>query len=285
MRHLTVEMQKSLQAKGNKTFAQNFAVFDEIKAGSSAFQVFDTGQVLLSFNEPGTSEKLEVHVESDDLNGDSDDIELSFHQIRDGVEVDSTYTDLLSHFTLGLKRQENIWRLNEISVNMKFPVGDPAWLDKMGKDMAGDGMFGAKIGPTNGKTESPQMSADQAVMMLGFAEQAYAERHPEAGFTCSLAELGKATSFNLDEHIFEGEPYNGYKFTLSACQGKPVESFHVIAEPLAPGAGAKAYCTDATRNVRSSEDGRGATCLTSGKPANAVANDAAGIGVDIHTHK
>lgn len=284
MRHLTVEMQKSLQAKGNKTFAQDLAVFDEIKAGSSAFQVFDTGQVLVSFNEPGTNEKIEVHVDSDDLNGDSDDIELSFHQFRDGVEGDLPYADLLSHFTVGLKRQENIWRLNEISINIKVPVGDPALLDKIGKNMANDGMVGVKIGPgSNEKPESPQMTAEQTVMMLGFAEEAYAQRHPEAGFTCSFTELGKATAFNLDERIFRGEPYNGYKFTLSNCQGKPAESFHVIAEPLAPGAGAKAYCTDATRNVRSSEDGRGATCLSSGKARNAADTTADGVGWDAVT--
>src|SRR5262249_54942820 len=153
----------------------------------------------------------------------------------------------------------------------------------------GDGGMFANIGPgERGKPEAQQMTAEQSVMMLGFAEEAYAQQHPEAGFTCSLAELGKGTAFNLDERIFKGEPYNGYKFTLSNCQGKPAESFHVIAEPLAPGAGAKAYCTDATRNVRSSEDGRGATCLTSGKPPSAGANDADGIGwdsVNLHTSK
>ena len=281
MRHLTVEMQKSLQAKGNKSFAQGLVVFDEIKAGSSAFQVFDTGQVLLSFSEPGKNEKLEVHVESDDLSGDTDNIELSFHHFLDSVEQDLPYTDMLSHFTIGLKRQENIWRLNEILIGIKVPVGDPALLDKIGKDMAGGGMVGAKIGTgTNGQSESPQMTAEQSVMMIAFAEEAYAQRHPETGFTCSLADLGKATSFNLDERIFKGEPSNGYKFTLSGCQGKPVEAFHAIAEPLAPGAGAKAYCTDATRNVRSSDDGRGTTCLSSGKPRNAAGAAADGVGWD-----
>ena len=285
MRHLTVEMQQSLKAKGNKGFAQDLAVFDQIKAGSAAFQIFETGDVLLSFNEPGTNDKLEVHVDSDDLSGETDNIDLSFHQLRDGVEQDTPYTDLLSHFTLGFKRQENIWRLNEIAVGIKVPVGDPAWLDKMNKSMNGDGMVGAKI-PTGGSGKpEPQMSADQTVMMLGMAEEAYAQRHPEAGFTCSLTELGNALSFGVDERVFKGEPFNGYKFSLSACQGKPIESFHVIAEPVAPGAGAKAYCTDATRNIRSSDDGRGSTCLTSGHTTERAEVGVGGlnsVGVDVH---
>jgi hypothetical protein len=271
MRHLTVEMQQSLKGKG-KEFAPGLAVFDQIKAGGAAFQVFETGEVLLSFTEPGTNEKTEIHVESDDLNGDTDNIDLSFHELRDGVEQDSPYTELLSHFTLGFKRQENIWRLNEIALGIKVPVGDPAWLDKISKDMGKGGMVGAKA--STGASEKPeaQMTAQQTVMMLGFAEEIYAQRHPEAGFTCSLAELRNRTSFGIDERIFQGEPSNGYKFSLSGCQGKPVESFHVIGEPVAPGAGAKAYCTDATRNVRSSDDGRGATCLSAGKTPNSAAN-------------
>src|SRR5579859_3887166 len=68
MKHLTVEMQKSLRAKGNKSFAQDLAVFDEMKASAAALKTFDAGQVLLSLNELGTNEKLEVHVDSDDQN-------------------------------------------------------------------------------------------------------------------------------------------------------------------------------------------------------------------------
>ena len=268
MRHLTVEMQKSLQAKNNKNLAQDLAVFDEIKAGSAAVQTFDTGQVLLSLNEPGSDEKLEVHVESDDLSGDTDNIELSFHQFRDGVEQDLPYTALLSNFTIGMKRQENIWRLNEVSIGIKVPVGDPALLEKINKSMDRRGMVGGKVATGgDGKPEPQQMSISQTVMMLGFAESGYAQAHPEAGFTCSLADLTEANAFNVDERILKGEPYNGYKFTLSGCQGKPAETFHLVAEPLVPTAGAKAYCTNATRTIRTSDDGRGATCLASGKTA------------------
>lgn len=59
--------------------------------------------------------------------------------------------------------------------------------------------------------------------------------------------------------------YNGYRFTLSGCDRKPVRMFRVTAEPI--GGRGKAYCSDNTSSLRASEDGRGATCLISGKIA------------------
>lgn len=263
MKHLTVEMQKSLKGNGE------FSAFDQLKGASSDIQVFETGPVLLSANDPKNHEKFEVHVDSDDLSGDTDNIDISFHQFRDGVETDIPYAAMLSRFTVGMKKQENIWRLNELSVNIKVPVGDPKLLEKFGSGI-GPGMFGAKVGGagTAGKPEKPrEMSPREAIMMLGFAEASFARSHPETGFTCTLADLAKPNLLNLDPHIFSGEPYRGYKFTLSGCQDKPSGSFHLVAEPVALATGAKAFCTDATNNVRSSDDGLGSTCLSSGKLA------------------
>ncbi|HET9167341.1 MAG TPA: hypothetical protein VFP11_15180, partial [Candidatus Angelobacter sp.] len=116
MKHLTVEMQKSLKGNGE------FAALDQLKAASDV-QVFETGQVLLAATDAKSHEKFEVHVDSDDLSGDTDDIDISFHQFRDGVEIEVPYASMLSRFTFGMKKQENIWRLNELSVNIKVPLG------------------------------------------------------------------------------------------------------------------------------------------------------------------
>jgi len=278
MKHLTVEMQKSLKGNGE------FAALDQLKSTSSEFQVFETGQVLLAANDPKSHEKFEVHVDSDDLSGDTDDIDISFHQFRDGVEQDVPYTAMLSRFTVGMKKQENIWRLNEVSINIKVPLGDPKLLEKFGNGI-GPGMFGAKVGgvSASGKQEKPrEMAPREAVMMLGFAESQFARTHPEIGFTCTLPDLAKPNMFNLDPHIFSGEPYQGYKFSLSGCQDKPSGSFHLIAEPVSPMGKAKAFCTDATNNVRSSDDGLGSSCLTSGKLASFGAENGAWGGDTVH---
>jgi hypothetical protein len=283
MKHLTVEMQKSLKGNGE------FAAFDQLKAASSDIQVFETGPVLLAVDEPKNHEKFEVHVDSDDLSGDMDNIDISFHQFRDGVETDVPYAAMLSRFTVGMKKQENIWRLNELSINIKVPVGDPKLLENFGNGM-GTGMFGAKVGgvSASGKQEKPRdMEPKEAIMMVAFAESSFARTHPETGFTCALADLAKFNPLNLDTRIFTGEPYRGYKFSLSGCQDKPSGSFHLTAEPISPAAGTKAYCTDATNNIRSSDDGLANSCLTSGKvdrAENPGHESVSSVGVDVHVH-
>jgi hypothetical protein len=222
--------------------------------------------VLLSANDSKSHEKFEVHVDSDDLSGDTDNIDISFHQFRDGTEMDVPYAALLSRFTIGMKQQENVWRLNEISINIKVPLGDPKLLEKFGNGMPG--MIGGKIGASSGKLEKPrELTPKQATEMVAMSELTFARIHPEIGFTCTLADLAKPNPFNLDPHLFSGEPYHGYKFTLSGCQDKPSGSFRLIAEPVSPTTKAKAYCTDATNNVRSSDDGLGSSCVASGKLA------------------
>ena len=279
MKHLTVEMQKSLQGDGkNSAAASPLAAFGQIKSASSEFQVFESGPVLLAADDPRNHEKLEVHVDSDDLSGDTDNMDLSFHQFRDGVEQDIPYAAMLSRFTVGMKKQENVWRLNELSINIKVPLGDPKLLEKFGNGMPG--MIGGKAAMSSaGKPEKPrEISPRQAIEMMGMMESMFARSHPETGFTCSLADLAKPNLLNLDSRIFSGEPYRGYKFSLSGCQDKPSGSFHLVAEPVSPATKAKAYCTDATNNVRSSDDGLGSSCLASGKPAPFGAEE--GVGWD-----
>jgi len=278
MKHLTVEMQKSLKKNGQ------LAALDQLRATSSDFQVYETGPVLLATTDPKSHEKFEVHVDSDDLSGDTDNIDISFHQFRDGVEQDVPYTAMLSQFTVGMKKQENIWRLNEISINIKVPVGDPKMLEKFGSGM-GTGMFGAKVGgvSASGKPDKPRdMAPREAVQMLGMSESMFARTHPEVGFTCTLADLAKPNLLNVDPRIFSGEPYRGYKFSLSGCQDKPSGSFHLVAEPVSPAGKAKAFCTDATNNIRSSDDGLGSSCLASGKLATSGVEDGAWVGDTVH---
>lgn len=115
-------------------------------------------------------------------------------------------------------------------------------------------------------------------MMLGLAESSFAREHADAGFTCSLGELaGAAKEVGLEQ---TSGISNGYKISLTGCQGKPAGSFQITLEPVSPGAGGKAYCLDATQNVRISDDGRGETCLISGRPENNVQNESGTIGVD-----
>ena len=95
------------------------------------YQVFETGQVLLTANEPRNNEKFEVHVDSDDLSGDRTTwISLFTNSRMASSSARAHMPRLLSRFTVGLKRQDNIWRLNDMSINIKVPLGDPKLLEK-----------------------------------------------------------------------------------------------------------------------------------------------------------
>ena len=114
------------------------------------------------------------------------------------------------------------------------------------------------------------MSTARAVRQIVLAEDIYSRKHPNAGFTCRLADLvnigkgfdnGEVYSF-LDPAFSEGI-YNGYHFTILGCDANSAASFQVIAEPIT-GKG-KAYCSDSSRALRVADDGQGSTCLSSGR--------------------
>lgn len=270
LKHLTVEVQQLLRQPENKQALLSLAAGGSFS--SLGFQFFESGPVLVSFNQPSDHSKIEVQVNNDDMSGDQDTLDLSVHSFRDGVEQDEEWQTFLSHFTVTMVRQEGIWRLSKIGLVVDLAVGDAEFLKKTYlKQMAGTGMVGGRVGVANvtqegtgGTVQHPDMPPNQVAMMLGFAEQSFARQHADVGFTCSLPELMEgASAYGLDPQIANGS-YKTYKIALTGCQGKPAGSFQITLEPM-PGKAGKAYCTDATQNMRVSDDGRGATCLSAGR--------------------
>lgn len=288
-KHLTVEVQELLKKPANRSATAMFQAMQQ-QAGTG-MQTFSAGSTLIVINEPTQHKKFEVRVENDDLSGDQDVLQLSFHSYRDGQEQAAEGDEwglMSSHVTVTMQKQQNVWRLNNVGVGIELPLGDPEFLKKifsMGHEdkSAGSAVVLPEV-HTDLKTEKP-MAFDPAgaVTMLGFAERSFARQHPDAGFTCSLSDLSEAgKNFGLDSQLASGT-YAGYKWSVSGCEGKPAGSFQIIAEPISQGQGAKAVCTDATGNLRTSEDGRGSTCLTSGKIASQEDSDGmAAWGVDMH---
>ena len=121
------------------------------------------------------------------------------------------------------------------------------------------------------------MTPEQVLNALGLLEITFAHQHPDQGFTCSLSDLAEAFANNPQ---FSNGMVQGYKLSLSGCQGRPAGSFQLVAEPLAQGNGGKAFCTDATRNIRVSDDGRGGTCLAFGRPLGPV-GEVEGMGMEL----
>lgn len=271
LKHLTVEVQEMFLKAGNKSSALFLTGLTSMKP-QSGLQSFEAGDVLFTYNEPGQNLKYEVQVDNDDMAGTEDTLLLSLHVLREGKEEEAAGLGFMSpHFAINMKQQQNIWRLNKISVGADFPVGDPEFVQKTFLKNAAGGSTGMGIAPAGHIDSSPaasepaSMPPEQIVTMLGFAETTYAHQHPETGFTCSFAELAETAKLMGVDHQVSSGSYNGYRFALTGCEGKPAASFQIIAEPMAAGRGAKAYCTDATQNVRASETGSGANCLAFGK--------------------
>jgi hypothetical protein len=292
-RHLTPEVQQALTQKGKSQAASTMKLYSGAFASAGkGVQTFDGGSVLVSFAEPGSPHtKIEIHVESDDLSGDEDNLGLSIHNFVDGQEQSAEWQALVSRFTVNMRRQEGLWRLNRVTIGVELSLGDPAFIEGIlgkGAESTPAGMHVAKpIGHADGSggpgERTPAAMIPQGVVsILAVSESMFARQHPDAGFTCSLSDLAEsATLFGVDPQVGTGT-YNGYRFALKGCEGKPAGSFQLTAEPVVPTPGAEAFCTDATQNLRTSQDGRGATCLTAGKvpDGHAVGEDSA-IGLSL----
>jgi len=268
-KHLTVEVQQLLAKAGNKS-ATLMGAFGSVPGQFGEAQTFETGPLLLAINQPREHSKVEVRVESDDLSGDEDTIDLSLHVVRENSDQQpEDWEAFFSRLTINMKKQAGIWRLNKINVGMEFNMGDPEFIQKTflkGQEKPNHAAV-ASGGREEPETDRPEIHIppEQLVASVAMIEYSFARQHPEVGFSCSLPDLMEtAKAFGLEQQLSGGIDQE-YKLSLSGCQGRPAGSFQIIAEPTAHGNGGKAFCTDATRNVRVSDDGRGSTCLAFGR--------------------
>jgi hypothetical protein len=273
-RHLTLPVQEQFKAllrnapAGTPNPIQAVAI--AVVSNGKPSDAFDIGPILFSINNPETNQRVELHVDSDEFRGEEDEMEISVHSFRAGVEE---RMPVRMRFLLSMKLQQEIWRLDAITVSAKLPIGDPHMFDKsvwMPQLLAGSPSdLGTVLA---GDPAKPKITPLRAVRRMALAENIYAQKHPDMGFTCAISNL-----VNIGHGLDEGEPfkfvdpeftggvYNGYRFAIRGCDGKPSKSFQVLAEPIS-GKG-KAYCSDDRLNLRAADDGHGSTCLASGRIA------------------
>jgi hypothetical protein len=281
-KHLTVEVQELLKS-GGKSQALGSIGFSGLTLPGGGWQAYEVGEVLLTYEESAKHTKYEIHIDNDDLaGGQEESFQLSIHEFQDGKEVREDLGLLSPSFTVSLRLQQNIWRLEKIVASAEIPIGDPKFVQEVflkpatreTRAVAEKSGLDVIEKPDARPADTP---ADQVVQLLASADMIFARMHPEIGFTCSLSDLSETTKMlQIDPQVNSGI-YNGYRFGLSGCEGKPAGSFRIVAEPAVFAPQAKAYCTDATQNVRASEDGRGITCLSAGKPLNPGAEGFAGV--------
>ena len=221
-----------------------------VRASGSKLETFDTGPILLHADNPQDASIVEITVESDNLSGDEDDIELALHVTKNDKEQKLPF---IPRFTFVMKTEAEVWRLNEISVTVRVPLADPDFLKTMEQQH-------------NSQSEALAQVSLQSVVI---AENAYHSAH--GVYACSLAELGRTVNHSdqksvtvnvLSSDLASGKS-GGYVFAISGCDGSV---YKAVAEPDTADSGEHAYCTDESGTMRASADGKGTSCISNGEP-------------------
>jgi hypothetical protein len=260
-KHLPDITRKALQqldTPGGQNFLSEFSMISaQARAGGSNFETFETGPILLVSEEPQTQQKFEVSVEQDNLVGDENQIDLSFHMYRKGRQET---LPVIPRLTFMMKTEAGTWKLDEIALSVRMPLADPDYLKGLVKDLK------------KKQQSSNEMMANSSLRAIIAAETRFHAAHAERGYTCSLSELGKLGADESPES--RGRPVdgelasgmkNGYIFAITGCDGL---HYKVAAEPATSAAGQHAFCTDESGDIKLSSDGKATTCLSRGKSMN-----------------
>src|SRR5579872_6808548 len=274
VKHLPTATNAALDKSGALKNLQQYSLFmSQLQTQGHNFETYETGSVLLTADDPKTGDKADVIVESDSLNGDQDDITLTFQVYKNGQ---AQRTPFMPQMTFSMKQEAQVWTLNEISVTIHLPLADPDFLKAITEKMTPQATPGVTP-PTRYETTVQAAGSDAnvvaAMRTILTAEMTYASTYPTVGFTCSLSNLDGFGGGEPNEHqamlinsgLASGKRY-GFVFSLSGCGGAPASSFQLTAAPNGNVYGRKAFCADQSAVIRSSNDGNAATCLASGTP-------------------
>lgn len=277
-KHLPSATLAALEKSGAMAGLQQYGLLaSQFQAQGNNLQTFETGSILLSGEDSKTGQKIEVTVENDALRGDHDDIELSFVTYKDGQ---AQRTPFMPRITFSMKQEAQVWKMNEITVTVRFPLADPDLLKALTEKMKPQVTAMTTFAPREqSSAETPAQTASSDAMVLAAmrsilaAEATYAATYPRIGYTCTLSDLDGFGSGEPNEHqamlinsgLASGKRY-GFVFTLSGCSGSPAGSFRLSAAPNANMFGRKAFCADQSGTVRASQDGNADRCFASGVP-------------------
>jgi len=242
-------------------------------AGGTEVQTFEAGPILLSFDNQRDNSKFEIVVERDDLQADEDDIEISFRGYKNGQ---SQLSGVSPRFTFGMKQEDGIWRVEEITLTFKVSLTNPELLKAMStpwKPAPETPTPSPNISYPVLASSSNEASAVSAMRTILSAETTYAATYGH-GYTCSLSDLGGMGATERNDHqamlieprLAYGKK-NGYHFALTGCSGASAPHFSLTAVPAEAVGGMKAFCSDESGVMRFSNDGNAASCLSAGAPA------------------
>lgn len=216
-------------------------------------ETFEAGPNILVTEQNNGVERMEVFVEHDTLMGETDEIELSIHYYKNGQQVS---LPVVPRLTFSLQEEKDVWRLTEITAAAHIPLTDPDYLRGLRKQ----------------QDESNEGTAQHRLNMMAAAENAYAAKHPDRGYACTLATLAaqdpnggsaEGASFYLPGQ--GNEEWNGYRFTFSGCEGTPVSKYRITAVPVDPDSEMKTFCADESGKTKFVKSGKPSTCFSRGQ--------------------
>jgi hypothetical protein len=273
IKHLPAATLTALDNAGAlKTLQQYSALAGQFHNTGNQLETFETGSVLLSTFDPKTGQKVEITVESDSLQGDDDNIELSFRTYK---QKQLQKTPFMPRITFAMKMEGGVWRLNEILISVRIPLADPDFLKSITDGIKSRASAAAiQPQPTQSATTFGSDSTVTTEMRtILAAENTYSSTYRNVGYTCTLSDLDGFGGGEANEHqamlipsgLAGGKKF-GYTFTLSGCAGTPATGFHLTASPAGNIFGRRAFCADRSGVIRYSTDGDPATCLANGMP-------------------
>lgn len=239
-----------------------------------------TGPVLVSFDTPKSGGSMEIHVDRDVIKGDRDEMDLSFHAIKDGHEDPM---NVAPHLMVIMKSEENVWKLSEVgfSISVKLngalvdsiqkQMDQAATQMKVSSSIAPSDPFSPSVAsemhPSTVEFRPPNASEKSALSGLKnmiAAENAFKVSNPQVGYTCTLSDLGTAVPAHAQVADVEWGPESQgvYRYSVYGCRGSVSSTFKLVAAPVNVRQGLRAFCADESGVLRFAEDGRGSTCLS-----------------------
>lgn len=283
--HLPEATRAAIERSGAVAAFHQYSTMVTQVQSAQTLETSDTGPVMVTGQDAKTGNKFEMIVERDSLRGERDDIEVSFRTYKDGQPQRSPF---MPNVTFSMKKEAELWTLNEVSITIRLPLADPDMLKAITDKMQVKPQMNVQTSFTGPAIEQPRPvltagtlpnAGNSEAQVIGAmrtivaAENTYAKTYSDVGYTCTLSSLdgfgagepGPQQAMLLSSSLAGGRKY-GYVFTVSGCMGAPAAKFLLTATPNERGLGRKVFCTDASGVIRSADESSAASCIATGSP-------------------
>ena len=215
-------------------------------------ETFEDGPNILVAENPNIHERVEVAVEHDSFSGEEDEIELSVHVLRND---EPEFLPVVPRLIFTLKQENDIWRVSELTIAAHIPLEDADYLKGVRKQ----------------QDQVNESAAQMRAAMIVQTETTYSTTHADVGYVCQIGDLypNPEGESNRSAPTTSNES-NGYRFSLSGCEGKPAKSYRLTATPIDPDSEMKTFCVDESGTLKSAEPADGSSCFSDGKIVNVL---------------